>query len=568
MSTALKARFPHVAASILLTAAGCEAEQLDCQDARTIGSLRLRDDGAGVTPPCQEGVSGLHVDGNLWVEGTSLERLDLSCICSVSSLIVTDNPRLLNLSGLESVRKIRGGLRIVNNESLAMLPTLSEHASIGEFDGYSIFVDNNDSLLSLAGLPKGVQRLGGSVHIANNRNLETLDGFPLSNVDIAGGVRIESNDSLRSLAGLPPSVRTLEYLIISGNPRLEGLEGLPSSLEQVKGALWVTRNPSLLHLSGVPPSLSSVGEVYIQSNDSLVDLSGFSENFEIRTQLTISHNNALQNLGGLPEALSIGKSEWDGVSLRVLRNDNMSSLSGLPSSLQSVPGGVVVSRMPVESLEGLFEHLREVQGLELVDNPRLRDLSGIPDGTRLGRGTLGWSLFLVNNDSMETLSGFPSSLSEVPGGVSIVDNDLLVDLTGMEGVLSIDGDLYIGKRYPSNIADPCDWSIQRGGNLNLHSLKGLSSIVKVSGSLVIACNESLLSLDAFENLREVNGSLLLLDNEGLADLAGLGGASGTLQTVDGTYGVRCSPQLDLEAVQAVTSGVIPQPVTSFELGCS
>jgi len=397
-------------------------------------------------------------------------------------------------------------------------------------------------LRDLVGLPANLQQLEGSIYIANNEGLQTL-------------------------AGLPPNVEVLEELIISGNDSLRDLEGLPTALRQIRGGLTVALNSSLTHLAGVSPNLTSIGRVRIQGNDSLLDLSGFADDLQINGPLAILSNETLQNLGGLPEGLAVGRDAFDGHSLRVVRNKGLLDLSGLPASLQSLPGGVQLYDTPVMNLDGLFDNLRVVHGLELTTNPNMQDLSGIPDGTMLNRDTLDWSLFIVDNDAMTSLAGLPASLAALPGGISVVDNDSLPDLTGLDGLKSVDGNVYIGKRYPINIGDPCDWSVQVGGNANIQSLAGLSSIEEVSGDLVIACNPELLSLDAFPQLETVGGSLLLLDNGGLADLTGLGGVGGNLKTIEGTYGVRCSPKLDLTAVEAVAAEVTPPPTTSFQLVC-
>ena len=553
----------------LVMLASCESEHVDCNTAPSVESLRVfgEEDVSDVAALCTSHPLGVHIDRGIWIQDTQLQHLGLDCVCSVSDIVIKGNDKLVDLRGFDNLRTIRGGLRIVENARLETLQGLPSVETLGEFSGSSIYIDGNPMLRDLVGLPPNLLRLEGSLYIANNEDLDGLDGLPSDVALINGGIKVESNPNLQTLAGLPPTVEALETLTISGNGRLTDLEGLPTGLRQIKGALWVTRNSSLTRLAGLPPLLTSIGEVHISSNDSLLDLSGFADDLTINGPLTIEYNDTLQNLGGLPEGLAVGKAVFDGHSLRVVSNKSLLDLSGLPASLQSLPGGVLLYNTPVTNLDGLFDNLRVVHGLELIRNKHMQNLSGIPEGTTLNRDLLDWSLFIVDNDSLTSLAGLPSSLIALPGGISVVDNDSLPDLTGLEGVKSVDGNLYIGKRYPSNIGDPCDWSVQVGGNANIQSLAGLSSIEEVSGDLVVACNPELLGLDAFPKLEKVGGSLLLLDNEGLADLTGLGGVGGNLRTIEGTYGVRCSPQLDLAAVEAVTAEVTPPPTTSFQLVC-
>ena len=102
----------------------------------------------------------------------------------------------------------------------------------------------------------------------------------------------------------------------------------------------------------------------------------------------------------------------------------------------------------------------------------------------------------------------------------------------------------------------------------MQSLADLSSLETVGGSLAIVCNPALGSLKAFSSLQAIGGDLLLWHNGALADITGLGGPQGTLTDLGGTFGVLCSPLLDLDEVLGVLDNIVDPVPLSIQLMCN
>ena len=556
--------------SIVLTVlAGCAMDSaVDCAEAEEIKTMAFAGKPAtgALLTFCESYPRGVHIKNGLTIDGTMVPRFELGCVCSVGNLVIANNPELVALSGLENVGEIRGGIEVASNPKLQSLVGLPQVASIGEMSGSSIVVEDNDLLEDLVGLPADLIEIPGSIGIRKNDGLRSLSGLP-DVAAIEGGILISANPRLRSLAGLPPRVESVASLGIFGAHDMLDLSGLPAQLSRIEGEFSLSSNGSLRHLVGIPAGLERIGSLRISSNDELIDLSGLPVGLQIDESVEIMSNDGLRSLSGLPEGLQIGRDERTEVSLYIRGNDGLEDLSGLPVSLTSVPGRVILQDTAVKDLTGLFDHLRDITGLALEGNPGLRDLAGIPDGMALRRDGLGWSLYIVDNPALESLRGLPESLVELPGGISITGNDALVDLTGLEHLRSVGGELYIGKRSQVSLGDPCDWELALGGNAGLQRLTGLSSLGAIAGRLVVACNPALVDVDAFFELGSIGGSLYILDNRALERLTGLGGPGGPLREVGGTYAVYCSHKLDPIEVEGVIAEVVPSVESTVQLHC-
>ena len=88
--------------------------------------------------------------------------------------------------------------------------------------------------------------------------------------------------------------------------------------------------------------------------------------------------------------------------------------------------------------------------------------------------------------------------------MQITANDTLTNLSGLDNLTSIGGDLRINS------------------NDGLTSLNGLSdSLTSIGGTLQIFNNDSLTSLSGLENLNSIEGWLQIIDNDALTSLSGL-----------------------------------------------
>lgn len=544
-----------------------------CSDAVDLGGLFFGEDARSeIDALCAAHPRG--VRAGIWLEASNLTTLDFPCLCEVTdSLYILDNANLVDLHGLEAARGIAGGIVVRGNpslESLAGLPDVAAlgHAVGGESQGASIFIEDNDSLTSLVGLPPGV-------------------------VEMEGGITIEDNDSLASLAGLPDGIQRLgDKLQISSNPNLQTLEHLPAALTEVLGSVRITNNDSLRDLRGMPPFEVVAGDFSIRSNEALEslagapaelyiiggdlsitynpelrDLVGLPADLHIRGALEIIDNGRLVDLFGLPPVLEVGRTSFTGDSLRIILNERLVSLSGFPPSLTEVSGAVsIVSNPQLADLSGLSE-VRSMGGLTIAGNPGLRDLRGLAPDLHLAAGSLGWSVMVEDNDGLESLVGFPIGSPRLEGSVFVVANDRLTNLAGLNHLEEVAGDVIIGKDRDDHLSESCGNGDDAVGNSSLRDLAGLDSLVTIGGTLALVCNESLTEVSALAALQSIGGNLRLRENLALSSVAGLGGAQGALRSLSGPYDVFCSPLLDERQAAQVVAEVFPSVETSIQLEC-
>ncbi|MCY1005955.1 hypothetical protein OV079_10325 [Nannocystis pusilla] len=581
MTRAARSLVPARAAALLagaLAAAaalapGCEPA-FDCQAPVDGEALELSGEGAGATMDsfCSAYTLGVEVDA-LIVHGTRIQHLQLPCLCGVTqSIEITDNPDLVDLSGLGRVRAIGGGLVVARNPRLETLTGLPVDAALGvAVDESSIVIENNDALIDLAGLPDGGGELKGDLQIVGNARLASLSALPPKLTRVRG-LRVAANPALDSLAGLPEGLTAIGDggLVVADNHGLRDLVGLPPGLARIDGPLEIRANTALERLHGLPEALLIVGgRLEISSNPALRDLSGLPAGLQVAGLLEIRDDDGLVDLSGLPAGLQLGIDSETGDSLRVLDNDGLLDLAGLPADITALAGSArIVGNPALTDLSGLFGHLRKIGGsLEIGRNHGLVDLAGLPDDLQLGIDRLGLSLVVADNQGLGRLTGYPASLAALPGGLALVQNHALHDLTGLEQLRHVVGDLVLGRRRASDLDLPCTDPEAPGGNDGLTSLTGLSALERVDGTLAVACNQALVALDTFAALHTVEGSLILRENPALADITGLGGPDGVLTRVGGVFEIDCSPLLDLEAVVAVLDHVDAPVPALLDLAC-
>ena len=235
------------------------------------------------------------------------------------------------------------------------------------------------------------------------------------------------------------------------------------------------------------PELIWEGDYEIRTAEDLAGLSGYTS---IKGSLYI-HDSDLISIAGL-ECLDY---VW---FLDIEHNDRLTSLKGL-ESLTRIGGALhIINNDSLKNFEG-FENLAytlyEDLPIYIADNDALESVDGM--------GPI-WifSLYLENNKSLSSIKGFKNVLAYTVY-LSIVNNDSLINLEGLEQVGVLDG---------MSIRD----------NDSLKSLRGLDNLIYVDFSVSIANNDSLLNLDGLDSLGVVE-TLSITDNDSLLNLGGLNG---------------------------------------------
>ena len=132
----------------------------------------------------------------------------------VEGFIVTDNPLLTSLKGVDSLAFVGGGLSIIYNSTLQSLQALNNLAHIRG----SVDILANDALVSVDGLT-GLTGVEGYLEVGVNQALRNLDG--LSNLSEVGtDLVVWFNTSLLNLDGLNNLTRIGGQIILDHNPVL------------------------------------------------------------------------------------------------------------------------------------------------------------------------------------------------------------------------------------------------------------------------------------------------------------------------------------------------------------
>jgi Secretion system C-terminal sorting domain len=203
-------------------------------------------------------------------------------------------------------------------------------------------------------------------------------------------------------------------------------------------------------------------------------------------QLTI-WGNSLEDLSGLENITYVGGN----VSISNLASlNNIQGLQGLVE----VGGSMSISGNPLlTSLEGL-ENLQHVGvGLSIGGNAML-DLSGLE-----GLTSIDGYLKIHSSNTLKSLNGV-ENLTSIGGHFEIAGNDVLESLSGVDGLQSV------------GLVNPNVGSLIINNNDVLPSLNGLNSLTTIAKDLEIYSNYYLLSLTGLENLNSIGGAIDVYSN--------------------------------------------------------
>ena len=138
----------------------------------------------------------------------------------------------------------------------------------------------------------------------------------------------------------------------------------------------------------------------------------------------------------------------------------------------------------------------------LIIGPSIENLDGLENLTTIGGLKISGNRFIKDLTALE-------SITSISGDLTIYGNIVLTSLTGLENITSVGGTLRIGY-------------YDFGNNPALTSLAGLQNLTSIGGDLGIGGNDALTNLSGLENLASVSGGLSISDNAALTTLSGLG----------------------------------------------
>ncbi len=455
------------------------------------------------------------IDGHLTIEGTDITNLNgLSVLTEISgTLRILNNEALISLEGLNNLSLI-SSFYLINNPLLLNLNGLNNLSTIrGRFE-----IQNNDALVNLIGLDS-LSKVNGAFNINSNDQLENFIG--LNENLILGdyyGLSITFNNSLINLKGLE-GISSAYSLIIRDNESLENLSGLDNFTATVLG-FTISKNNSLTNVSNLK-SLTSVGaELQIIDNPSLEHLDGLEnlisigENYSTFRALVIQNNASLKNLAGLINLTTITS------AISIKNNESLETIQGF-QKLSVIEGYTSIENNDaLKNLEGL-ENITSFDQIRIVDNDMLLNLNGLN-----GLDTINWDIYISDNDQLQSLEGL-ENLSTIVYACTINNNAALKSLESLESLTSIGRYLEI---YENNALENLNGLKQLSSigsyfllkdNPSLKNIKDLKSLSSINGYLEVNNNDALERLEGLENLSFINGNLRIRNNESLKDMTAL-----------------------------------------------
>ncbi|WP_437399568.1 fibronectin type III domain-containing protein [Flagellimonas lutimaris] len=310
----------------------------------------------------------------------------------------------------------------------------------------------------------------------NSESPKITDLSPLANLqEVTGFISIANNEALENLSGLE-GLKRVGHLYLNSNKKLYSIEAL-SGLEEIYGEMTLYSNqdtegiainfcPALKSLEGLH-NITSVVRLTIMSNDSLENLNGLRGLKTISVHATIEGNPLLTSMAGLNQLESVGhrlkiRQLNSLVSLEGLEmlkivgqfdievNESLISLSAI-SNLQSVDEFDIIGNN-LENLDGI--NLDIVKEDFFLETRVLKNLNGIL-GTSTTSNLRIYFSSLISLNGLETLESAKS--------IEISANSQLTDLSGLEGLRSIDDRIYIGMNNQLSNFCALDGLINIGG---------------------------------------------------------------------------------------------------------
>lgn len=357
--------------------------------------------------------------------------------------------------------------------------------------------------------------VGGGIYIQTVEGLATLNG--LQNITAIGNdLEISENPLLTDITGLSGITDVPGKLLVSGNGALPTLLGL-QNVTAVGNDLDIYDNASLTTLSSL--TLTSVGDdMYVEDNPLLTDLQGLQNIVNLGDELNITNNEALASIQALSGIAAIK----DDIS--IISNPLLSSLAGI-EHFTTYGGDLIISDNASLATLQQLSNVTTIGGeLNISEMPLLTNLNGLHNLTSVG------TLYIYQNAALTTLSDLALSSANL---VIIEDNDLITDLSGLDGITAVSEFLAIADNDAltslTGLAGLTDiGSLIIANNSALTNIQALSQLTSLT-MLQIVTNNALTDLQGLENVTTIDGQLLILDNNGLTSLRGLDG----LTTVDG-----------------------------------
>jgi len=398
--------------------------------------MRISDQYSGLTIQNCPNLTSIHGLGN---------------VVFVGRLFIRNNDMLISLDGLQNISFVDSCIEIIGNQNLSDIQALDDFefyvsdyilSTCSWWDGYDhqdymLRVTHNPNLTECALKSFCNSFFNSEYNIFHNNGSSECNYWTLSqpcqtNYCIYNVILETQTDVDNFLMDYPCSDSILSQLIIGPETGTSDITDL-SSLHQVTyvEGLVIRNNNLLTNLNGLEQIVMgggqylTLGSLEITNNDALLNLDGLTiDNVQF---VTVTNNDVMTRLFTPDSCIDIH-------ALTVADNALLDNITGL-DCLDTLGGFLSISNNAIlSSLEGSFDNLKAILigGLHIIDNPVLTDLSGLESITFLG------ALNVQDNSALTSLSGLQGlqlidSPAYIENNIKIQSNPQLVDC-GYQGI--------------------------------------------------------------------------------------------------------------------------------------
>ncbi len=382
-----------------------------------------------------------------------------------------ENSRVTDLTGLEALETIGGGLTLNYNYLLTSFNGLTNLDSIlGRF-----YITKNNKLTTTQGVV--ALRSIGSLEILRNDKLAMIDFPTLSYVK--SSITVEDSDSIKNfLPGMPSLIELNGYLQVYNTP-IESFLGL-ESLVKIKSGLYALLCPDFTGFYGLENLDTIEGTMSLSQCHMVTDFEGISS-LKTVNDLNIINNLRLKNVNCFSQLTSAK-------NITIKECDSLVSIDSL-HNITSVTDVLTLKDNPLlASLNGL-ENLALAEAISLFNLPKLTSVSPLSKIKVLHEG------FLVYNTGIKDFTGM-SQLDSINELFYVQYCDSLESFNGLSNLKFIGSDFIVSN--DSNLVD----------------MTGLSSLTTITDLIEIYENPKLVSIEGLENLAiSVDADVEIYDND-------------------------------------------------------
>lgn len=321
----------------------------------------------------------------------------------------------------------------------------------------SLLVQDNPALVELPSFPM-LRRIGGSLALARNTLLEAVHGFPALE-DLSGEIYIGDNPQL-TVFTLAPGPLTIETLFVALNSSLTELR-LPG-ITEIKDDLRVISNEHLRALG--LPDLALVGHDFFLDDNPRLEVIDFTALRAAETW-TLSHNAKLPSIAGFPALRevdvawlldndSLNTVRWSasvGHFLRIEDNDSLQRIEG--DSPDDAFRLGITNNLNLRSISG-FSRVRTLDQLWIKNNPALLELTALSTLESIDE------LTIVGNQTLIGPGDWLPTLTEVTDDLAIYGNAGLPPavVDALLARVHVVGSVRVGDNQGQMTKlDPCPW---------------------------------------------------------------------------------------------------------------